>query len=161
MRFAIFVLLPLSLLTALLACSPRFDWREIKGARYTVWLPAKPATLTRTIVIGGHPTEMTMTGAQAGGADFAIGILQLQAGETAEETIAAMRAGMLKNIDAKSPHNLPSDVLRAEGKDAQGRTVKLALKYVVADTRIFQLAALGSDLPDDAVETFMASFKPQ
>ena len=54
-------------LLLLSACSPKFDWREVRSetASYIVALPTKPTTYTRKIDLKGIPVSMTMIASTA------------------------------------------------------------------------------------------------
>ena len=66
-------------LVALSACTPRFDWRSVRGtdAPYTILLPAKPSTHTRSVNLGGIQASMTMTAAEVDDVTFAVGSAEL------------------------------------------------------------------------------------
>jgi len=173
-------------LLLLAACSPRFDWREIRqpAAGYVIALPEKPQTVVREISFD-HPAgpvraEMTMISTGVGASLFAIGSVQLPS--PAIETPAALAAtlawfsdGLLRNVQAASatlaettpPAGLGTRTLRAarafsvDGKAGNGRAARLAVRLYVVDDRLFQLVALGAEgeIPPQALETFFDSFR--
>jgi hypothetical protein len=100
-------------LPALLACSPKFDWREVRSPAdaYAVSLPGKPQVVTRDVELplaaGPHKVSMTMTSAGVGPTMFAVGVAHLPAGvpqDTAavQASMAFFRDGLLRNIGVTS-----------------------------------------------------------
>jgi len=160
---------------ALLACSPRLDWREIRGvnAPYSVMLPAKPASQTRAISIDGQHVVMTMTGADVDGVTFAVGSAELPDEYTAREALPAMKTALVRNIQgtirsekSSSPGTVPATLdIEASGKpdaatDSQPRL--LAARFLAKGKWVFQLVVTGkqSAITHDSIDTFFESFKP-
>lgn len=105
-------------LLLLSACTPTWDWREIRPVDepVAVMLPAKPASMTRDLSLAGAPVKMTMHGALVEGQRFTVAWIRLDkneegdAGAAAATTSAApvppspsdaldaMQTGMLSNI---------------------------------------------------------------
>lgn len=87
---------------ALSACSPDYNWREIRpaGGDYHVMLPARPASMSRPIDLDGLAVTMTMNGARVGAYRFTVGAVVLPDAEPATRARAgaAMRAAMVRNI---------------------------------------------------------------
>jgi len=170
----------------LAACSPRFDWRELRqpAAGYVVALPDKPQTTVREVTIE-HPAgplrvEITMLSTGVGASLFAVGSARLPA--AAADTPAALaatlswfRAGLLRNVQApaaspealRAPPGLDGRNLQAAeafsvaGQVGGGRPARLAVRLYVVDDRLFQLVALAADgeVPPLALETFFDSFR--
>ncbi|RPH64206.1 MAG: hypothetical protein EHM83_08635, partial [Burkholderiales bacterium] len=87
---------------ALSACSPDYNWREIRQPAdgYLVMLPARPASMSRPINLDGLAVTMAMTGARVDDQTFTVGAVRLPDSEpaTREKAGAAMRAAMVRNI---------------------------------------------------------------
>ena len=87
---------------ALAACSPDYNWREIRptGGDYHVMLPARPASMSRPIDLDGLAVTMTMNGARVGAYRFTVGAVVLPDAEPATRARAgaAMRAAMVRNL---------------------------------------------------------------
>jgi hypothetical protein len=66
----------------LVACSPTFNWRQVRLADFglQVWLPCKPQAAQRTVGVGGQAAELHMLSCDAGGVTFAVSALRLPAG---------------------------------------------------------------------------------
>lgn len=168
------------------ACSPRFDWREIRppAAGFVAALPGKPQTVVREIAFE-HPggqvrAEMTMVSAGVGASLFAVGSVRLP--PFAVESPAGIAAtltwfsdGLLRNVQAAQatsadigpPAGLGGRALLvarsfvAAGKAGSGQPARLAVRLYVVDDRLFQLVALGAEgeIPPQALETFFDSFR--
>ena len=151
----------------LAACSPKFDWREVRGsaAPFVVLLPAKPASHTRTINLDGIEISMTMTAADVDGVTFAVGTAELPDEAKAPQALAAMKTALVRNIGgsvrketASAPGAVPSTIdIEATGADSR----VLFGRFVAKDKRIYQVIAVGKEsaLPREAVDTFLTSFK--
>jgi hypothetical protein len=170
----------------LAACSPRFDWREIRqpAAGFVVALPDRPQTVEREISYD-HPggpvrATMTMVSTGVGASLFAVGSVRLPSSaidtpEALAATLAWFSDGLLRNVQAKGaapgeagkPAGLGQRTLRASraftaaGSAASGRPARLAVRLYVVDDRLFQLVALGAEgeIPPQALETFFDSFR--
>jgi len=88
----------------LAACAPEYDWREVRSTHdgWSAMLPGKPASLARRISLDGLEVPMSMQGARVGETSFTIAVAELPdaAPATRDKAVAAMRAGMLRNIGA-------------------------------------------------------------
>ena len=77
----------------LLACTPSLNWRQVSLAPSSAiaLLPCKPDRTTRSVPLGGVPTELTVAGCDTGGATFALMAATLPAGRAADEVLAGDR----------------------------------------------------------------------
>jgi hypothetical protein len=163
----------------LTACSPKFDWREVRpaDAGFAIALPGRPQVETRELDFDGGKVSMTMASAGIGPTLFAAGAAQLPAAALAPErldaTVGWFRAALLRNVGATDSRTEPAPALRGvqtraalavtatgrPGKD--GRAVQLAARFYVADDRLYQVVALGAagEIPPQALETFFDSFR--
>lgn len=175
---------------ALLACSPRLEWRELRSADgYSVLLPGRAQVVARDVTFEGQRLPMSMTSTGTGASMFAVGVAKLPpalADDAAarERLIAYFRDALVKNIGATSfepdraalarppaaPHALRAAqgiraqgvAKRADGAGQDGTAARLAARWFIVDDRLYQLTALGGDGAIDAValETFFDSFSP-
>ena len=162
-------------ITALSACSPTYDWREVRGidAPYVVLLPAKPATHSRPINLDGVPLVMTMTGAAVDGVTFAVGNATLPDRTDPQMALNAMKIGLLKNIGGTvrqeksslvAGNPLPLIEIEAVGTasgKAAGQPTILFARFAEKDRRIYQVIVVGHEkaVARDTVDTFFSSFK--
>jgi hypothetical protein len=171
------LLIVLALLSA--GCSPTYNWREVRPADVgvAVMLPGKPASLTRRIQLADQERVMSMTGAQAADIAFTVACAVLPDAQPGprEQTLAAMRAGMVRNIAGAEERAEPVSVAltdargaalgRVEGVrlsangTAQGRRVRLQAIFVAEGARACQAVAVGEGLPDEEARTFLDSLR--
>jgi hypothetical protein len=166
------------------ACSPRFEWRELRSPDgYTVVLPGRAQTVAREIVLpDGRTVSMTMASSGVGPTMFAVGAARLSP-DVAQDPDARTRAvtffqeALIRNVKgtvvARSTPPLvlpPADqrrLLTAQAIEVtgevgpDGRKSRLAARFYVVDDRFFQLVALGAEgeIPPEALETFFTSFR--
>ena len=170
-----------AVLVTLAACSPKYDWREVRGtdAPFVVLLPAKPATLSRPIDLDGSKVTMTMTAAEVDGVTFAVGTAQLSDAAHAQAALSAMKAALVKNIGgtiksektaALAPANgaaksqataIDIEASGAPGRDAKGQPRMLVARFIAQDQRVYQVVVVGREkaVTRDAIDTFITSFK--
>lgn len=168
---------------AALACSPRFEWREVRTNDGAVAsLPGRAQSVTRDLDVAGQRVSMTIWSTGVGPAMFAVGAARLPAPLAADEagrarTIAYFRDGLLRNIDGTltssmaaplplSPGSarklLASEAVEAAGRPGpDGRKSRLAARFFIVDDQFFQVVALGAEgeIPPEALETFFTSFR--
>jgi len=163
----------------LTACTPAFNWREVRpeGLGFAVLLPDRPASLSREIELDGVPLTMTMTGARIDHSLFTVGTVQLPptALEHAERAVAAMRAGMLRNIAAQrsderaislSVTDLSGRVserqagVRLEASGTVNRqAVRMTALFVARGPRLWQVVAIEPEGRADQAATMIDSFR--
>lgn len=152
----------------LAACSPKFDWREVRGGGYGATFPAKPSTLTRTINLGGHSVAMTMTAAEIDAVTFAVGGAELPDAAQAAEAARTMRTALIANIHGtvKSEKSVPSSPtavdVEALGTAPSGGSPPLLIgRFVAKGKRAYQVIVVGPEraVSREAAETFLNSFK--
>ncbi len=166
------LLIPALLLaTALSACNPALNWREVRGtdAPYTVLLPAKPATFARQVNLGGLKVEMSMTGAEVDDVSFAVASARIADAAQRKAALASMQEAMLRNIGSEKHVQRPVALkgggsaieVRADGHAGPNRrAVALHARFAEHGDRVYQAVALGpkDQLSEEAAETFLASF---
>lgn len=166
--------------TALLsACSPEYDWREIRSVEngWSVMLPAKPASMTRRIRLDALEVSMTMQGSKVGETAFTVAVADLpdDAPQTRSGALAAMRAGMLRNVGAGVPESRPIQVpvvdpsgaalgrLDAERIDAvgtvKGRPMTLVAGFAGEGRRAWQWVVVGPEVDREQAQAFVEGFR--
>jgi hypothetical protein len=162
----------LALALSLSACSPRHDWREVRGtdAPFVVLMPAKPASHSRPVNIGGTTVVMTMTAAEVNGVTFAVGSAVFPDAAQAQAALAAVKTALINNIggtvineQAASDATPPtvSISIEAAGPGGNGQR-RLFARLVAREQRVYQVLAVGSAkaIEREAVDMFLDSFKP-
>ena len=165
--------------TLLAACSPDYNWREVRSAGdgYLVMLPGKPVSMTRKIRLDDIEVSMTMQGARVGEASFTVAVATLpdDSAATREKAQAAMRAGMVRNIggtessaqmrsitvvDAAGAARAQVPALRVEAAgSAQGKPATMLAGFTASGTRAYQWVVVGSGFPHEEALTFLDSFR--
>ncbi|WP_254783816.1 hypothetical protein [Collimonas sp. OK307] len=165
-------------LLALAACSPKFNWREVrsKDAPYSVLLPAKPSTFARPIDLDGVPVTMTMTAAKVDDTVFAVGSATLPDAAKAHAALIAMKTALVKNINgtvkvekttaaasnAQGTPGLSASIdVEAVGATPGGKPEVLFGHFVSKDKEIYQVIVMGPEkgVSRENAETFISSFK--
>lgn len=163
------------------ACSPKFDWREIRSddAAYIIAMPAKPAVFTRSIDLHGITTSMTMTATEVDGITFAIGSAELSEATQAQTSLAAMKTAMVNNIRGAIRHEktatMPqsqtagagmlayTEILASGAADAatNGQPRVLFARFFAKERHVYQLVVTGREdtVQRDVVDTYFSSFR--
>ena len=159
----------ITLALLLIACSPKFDWREVRGteAPFTILLPAKPDTVSRDMLLAGVEIKMQMMAAEIDGVSFAVGSAKVNDASKISGVLDAMQQGMLNNIHAVAEkENSAASTLSAKdvvayGKLANGQSVKFVGRFMARGAWVYQIVIIGKEkmLTPEVVDTFMTSFK--
>jgi hypothetical protein len=163
----------LAALTALPACSPTLNWREVRpeGTRLALLLPCKPDKAQKIVPLGGPATPLSMLGCDAGGATFAVAVADL--GDAAKAapvlaqwqslTLANMKAGVAPQV---SPLKLPgaaalppASLVKAEGHGPDGKPVSGQAAYFAQGSQVFQVVMYSPRIAPEVAETFFSSLK--
>jgi len=156
----------------LTACSPKYDWREVRGsdAPFVVMLPSKPASHTRGVNLDGIQVNMTMTAADVDGVAFAIGVAQLPDAMLTDKALDTMKRALVRNIGGTVTHEksltvkgMPMLSLQASGPPAAGSEHPrlLLARFIAQDRYVYQLVVVGKEnaLAHDAADIFFSSFQ--
>ena len=167
----------LTLLTAALvlaACSPAFNWREVRpdDTRLSLLLPCKPDKAQKVVPLGGKPTTLSMLGCDAGGVTFAIAVADLGDAARAGPVLAGWQSVTLANMKAAAgtAKSMPLKVagaspepaairVSATGQRADGTVVHGQAAYFASGTQVFQAVMYAPAIEPEAAETFFASLK--
>jgi len=165
----------LAALLALGACSPTFNWRELRldGTPLMALMPCKPESATRAVPLAGTPTELHMHSCEAGGLRFALAWADVGAAAQVPVALKAWRAASLQSIrvaptsadDPSTPWAVTVagapevQALSAQGRDPQGQPVQTRAAYFAQGTQVYQAAVYGPKLPDEAVDAFFAGLR--
>ncbi len=174
MQFTIHSLLRASILMiaalGLVACSPSLNWREVRNddASYTVLLPAKPASHTRTVTLGDLKVEMEMTAAEAEDINFAVASALVDDEGQRKNALGLMQQAMVKNIGGSVSREktlvlkdgTAATEIEANGTMANGRRMRLFARFAMKEQRIYQAVTVGPQdrLNAEIAETFLTSF---
>ena len=125
----------------LAACSPTFNWRDVRPehTRLSLLLPCKPDKAQKMVPLGGQPTALNLLGCDVSGATFAVAVADL--GDLGDRADAAQVANVLAvwqnltlaNMKAPlpgAPSASPSEALSVSSAQL---TQRLMLKVPGAD----------------------------
>ena len=153
-------------------CSPNFNWREVQGTEpsYTVLLPAKPSSHSRTIDLDGLTVTMLMTAAETDDINFAVASIKVDDDSQRHAALLAIQKAMLQNIHGEVAQQKMITLkdgttmteIHAMGKTSIGRSLNLFARFGEHGHDVFQVVALGpSDkLTSEIADTFLSSFTP-
>ncbi|MGH8805575.1 MAG: hypothetical protein ACREXN_12565 [Polaromonas sp.] len=168
-------------LLALAACSPTFNWREVRpeNTRLSLLLPCKPDKAQKNVPLGGPPTALSMLGCEAGGVTFAVAVADL--GDAVEAapvlaqwqslTLANMKAGPVGTGSGASATQVlalklpgaaaepPASRVVAQGQRADGTAVSGQAAYFAQGSQVFQAVLYGAQITPEVAETFFSSLK--
>lgn len=156
------------MLLALTACSPTFNWRELRvdSTPLQALMPCKPETATRQVPLGDVPTELHMHSCETGDLRFAVAWADVGQATQAAPALAAWRAASLRAIQAEGadwPAQLPgADAVlgvKGQGVDPQGHPVQTQVLYFAGGTRVFQAAVYGQSLPQEVLDAFFSGLR--
>lgn len=165
----------LAALLTLSACSPTFNWRELRpeGTPLLALMPCKPDRATRRVPLTGALTDLHMHSCEAGGLRFALAWADVGEGEKQAQALAAWRRASLHAIRAAPGATDAATTdwsvavagastvlgVATQGQDAQGRTVHTRMAYFTHGTQLFQAALYGASLPDAVVATYFEGLR--
>lgn len=161
---------------ALSACSPTFNWRELRpeGTPLQALMPCKPESATRPVPLdGGEPTELHMHSCDTGGLTFAMAWAELGDEARVPAALAGWRRASLSAVRVDparvdDPANAWAAVvpgakqalgLAAQGSDHQGRPVQVRAVHFARGTQVYQAAIYGPTLGDEVTTTFFGGLQ--
>lgn len=164
----------------LCACSPVFDWREIRIADATVsaWFPCKPVTESRTVGHADVQRSAKLLACDAGGLSFSWltieGPGEPTEGPQADDFMlraviesAKRRWGDTTSVEAPSGVTLPAGVAqphwasyRAPAANQRPAVLTQAL-FWSAKGRVHQVVLSGAELPSTTIEAFFGQIRVQ
>jgi hypothetical protein len=150
---------------ALIACSPTFNWREVRvnDSELLGMLPCKPDTGARVVPLGGKEVELRMTGCDAGGATYAIASADVKESAAVPAVLNQWRTATLGNMAAtrvsESPMVVPATarlpaltMVEAVGKKRDGSAVTLQGIWFAKGTQVFHAAVYAEPKSDPAAK---------
>jgi hypothetical protein len=157
---------------ALGACSPKFNWREVRLEQSGVALlfPCKPDTHVRQVELDGQVLNMTLSGCSAGDASFALAYARLEEGSPPGPLLQRWRELTLSNLGAQGvkemAYPLPSarsDAqsvrLGATGRRPDGSSLVAQTFWFTQDRWVYQASVLAERPREDEVDTFLTSIR--
>lgn len=160
----------------LAACSPTFDWREIRldrvapNALLSSMFPCKPDHHARLLQLNDQRTTMQMAVCAAGGTTFALSAVPVADPSAAGAGLQQLRMAAVANVqgDAPSlspwriPGMTPSDQavrLTIRGRLPDGAPVIEHAAFFVQGLMLYQASVIGAKPNPEVVETFFTGLK--
>ena len=155
------------------ACTPTFDWREVRpdGSGVVALFPCKPVSHAREVALAGAPIKMTMAACSAGNAVFAVAFADVGEPGRVAPALAELRNSAARNlgisnavearpitIDGMTP-NVQAGRVTLAGRRPDGTAVQEELAVFARGTTVYQATVLGTAADAGAVETFIAALK--
>lgn len=164
----------LSSLPFLPACSPTFNWRDVRPEQtpLVALFPCKPDRAARVVSLGAKDVPLTMLACKAGEATFALAYADMKDAANAGAALDQWKSATLANVRARSPSEVPflikgasvlpqSVQVKAEGVRPEGTSASVQAVWFAAGSLVFQ-AAVFADKDSAAVsETFFAGLRLQ
>ena len=169
-------------LLALPACSPTFNWRDVRpeNTRLSLLLPCKPNKAQKVVPLGGRSTELTMLGCDAGGATFAVAVADLGDASKVAAVLVQWQNLTLANMKALPagaaagptpatqvlPLKLggtgiqpPAVLVKARGQRPDGTAVTGQAAYFAQGSQVFQVVLYADKVAPEVSESFFSSLK--
>lgn len=159
------------------ACSPTYDWREVRSAEGVVALfPCRPDTHSRDLIVAGDPVTMELSSCSAGGLTFAVGRIVVTDAARVEPVLQALRDALLAKL-APSPDAALADRpaasasapasqasmqrIRVQGAGPDGERRQVQSRFFSRGLTVYQATVVGKDgaaeAANEATEFFLSS----
>lgn len=131
---------------ALLACTPTFNWREVnfEQAPAGALLPCKPDRGSRMVELAGQKLMMHMAGCEAGGAMFAVALVELPQAQQSPAVLGALKddtKATHRKLLSHGKHIVQASVY---GQPHEGRDGPGALSAQAVETFLSSLSLAGA-----------------
>jgi hypothetical protein len=159
----------LAFVLALGACTPTFNWREVRaeGGGLKAMMPCKPDTSERPVPMAGHQVNLQVMGCNTGGATFAILFADMGDAARAGEVLGQWKTATLSNLRSAAVRAavfrppgaspLPQSLqVVASGERGDGSKVESHAAYFARGSRVFQAVIYADQLKPEVAETFFS-----
>jgi hypothetical protein len=164
-------------LMGLAACSPTFNWREAHWAQDTalkVMLPCKPDQGSRPMRVADQALTLYMMGCEAGGALFAVAVVDVRDTPHAIEVQRQWQQALLDNMHAVITSDSPKQKtfvfpgaseqpqpvrIQVQGKRQDGRELNAQALWFARGGRLYHAALYADTLDVDVVQTFFEGLR--
>jgi hypothetical protein len=162
----------LLLVVCLAACSPTFNWREVRleTAGLKALLPCKPDKGARQVPMTGRQVSLEALGCDTGGATFAVLVADIgdatRSGEALAQWKADTSARLRAGRGAESPFNPPggralpeSRRVVTQGQRGDGSKVVSHAAYFARGSHVFQAAIYADQLKPEVADAFFSGLR--
>jgi hypothetical protein len=149
------------------ACSPGFDWREVRieSTGLKAMLPCKPDKGAREVPMAGRLVTLQALGCDAQGVTYAVLFADLGDATQSAEVLAQWNRATLANLRApdgssqpfvpKGAIALPSSAeVRALGRRADGSPLESRAAYFARGGQVFQALVFAGQLQPQSTDPF-------
>lgn len=145
-QIAIKIVVTSGVLVSLAACTPTFNWRDVSfdQAGVTALLPCKPDRGSRPVQLAGQALQMSMAGCEAGGAMFAVGLVQVPQVPLMNAVAADWAAGNKATHSRQIAHGQFIVQASIYGQPHEGRDGPGALSSQAVETFLSNLKMAGA-----------------
>lgn len=157
---------------ALVACSPTFDWREVRlpPSPLMAMMPCKPERETRQVEMAGQAATLSMASCKAGSLTLAVGVLAMPGPERVAAALEQWQRATLQSMRARDVSRTTQSVggpgasvvaqaVRARGQAPDGQAIELhGLWFARGDTGHAALV-FGAAAPAEVLEAFHAGLR--
>ena len=172
--FSLAALSCLAAIVSLAACSPAYNWREVRpdNTRLSLLLPCKPDKAQKVVPLGGRATTLSMLGCDAAGATFAVAVADVGDAGTAALVLEQWQSLTLANMKAvpATREVLPLKILglpagasvsrvAARGQRIDGSAVAGQAAYFAQGSQVFQVVMYAPKITPEAADTYFSSLK--
>jgi hypothetical protein len=112
-------------LVVLMACTPRWNWRQGQLDGVSYWSPCKPEVLRRSVPLAGVDRPMTLAACDAGGATWAVGAVPVRDPADASRVLDVLRRAAADNLGADEAPAPQASAARLRGRRPGGQAVIL------------------------------------
>lgn len=171
-RGALKCLLAGGVASALAACSPALDWRDVRpaGTAVLLMMPCKPQAQERRVMLAGLPTRLTLHVCTADEMTWGLAFADVAEPARVAKVLQSLAHTAGANISATTSQVLPLTVrgatpntssqrLAYQGRLPDGRAVQMQVAVFAYGLRAFQATVLGGELSAEAAQNFMASIR--
>jgi hypothetical protein len=151
----------------LVACSPRFDWRDVAVAdsALVAEMPCRPGRFQREFVVAGTSLKWFMLACEADGVTFGVATAEVGDARRVEAVLQALAADAVAGIRSTQTRVGALSIqgatpfvgnvdMRLTGARPDGSVVEEAVRLFGRGTRVFQASAIAARLPVSVLQPF-------
>lgn len=151
----------------LVACSPAYNWREVRLGQLVALLPCKPDQAKRVVRLGAQELPLEMLGCETRATLFAVSHVTLESPSQADAVLAHWRTATMATIRSTGFSEVPAQVkgvsghtllahVQASGTRPDGQPVQARLLWFVRGADVYHLAVYGQNIDANEAATFFA-----
>ncbi|HQQ70421.1 MAG TPA: hypothetical protein PLL92_08940 [Alicycliphilus sp.] len=162
----------LGVATALCACAPALDWREVRaeGSGLRLQMPCKPSGQSRDLALAGQTVNLKLLACSSAGHTWGLAFADVADPVRLGPALAALRAAAAANLGATAPATgdvrVPgatphpaSGRQRLQGHLPGGKRVHMEVALFAHGTVVYQASVLGEALDEEAVQVFLSALR--